>query len=160
MDKKLLLDFIAKAHRNTYAAPIEIRKQHLCNNPIQLGHEDYEFIEGDFRYHDSYAGKHWAPGKEVVFFHEKPYWTMAYQGQTNSNFDNNFFEEQAFPFLKKALMNFDDSLPFRGPKEFSEKHFKYTFEIQGSYVYFKGQERVFFKGESVFFQDVMGSLIK
>ena len=160
MDKKTLLNFIAKAHRHTYAAPKEVREQHECDLPIQKGHKDYQFVEGDLRYHDSYSGKQWAPGKEVVFFQEKPIWCMAYQGQHNAKYDDVFFEEQAFPFLKKALMNFDDNMPFRGPKEFSEGDFKYTFEMDGDYDYFKGQEKILYKGEKVFFQDIMGSLIK
>jgi len=160
MDKKILLAFIAKAHRNTYAATTEVRKQHKCEVPIQAGHTDYEFVEGDLRYRDSYAGIKWAPGSEVVFLKEIPIWCMAYQGQHNSKFDDVFFQEEAFPFLKKALMTFDDSMPFRGPKEFSEGDFKYFFEMEGDYSYFKGKEKILYKGEIVFFQDVMGEIIK
>ena len=50
--------------------------------------------------------------------------------------------------------NFDISI------QFFDSDFKYTFEMEGDYDYFKGQERILYKGESVFFQDVMGSLIK
>ena len=57
-------------------------------------------------------------------------------------------------------MNFDENMPFRGPKEFSDGDFKYIFEMEGDYDYFKGQERILYKRKSVFFQDVMGSLIK
>lgn len=160
MDKKTLLDFISKAHKNTYAAPKEIRKQHRCEIPILDGHKDYKFTEGDFSYYDSYAGKNWAPGREVVFFKSNPIWCMSYQGQHDPEYDDNFFQEKAFLFLKKALMNFDDSMPFRGPKEFSDGDFKYTFEMDGDYDYFKGQERIFYKGKSIFFQDVMGTLVK
>jgi hypothetical protein len=46
-------------------------------------------------------------------------------------------------------MNFDEHLPFRGPVEFSEGDFKYTFKMQGDYAYFIGQERIFSK-EKVF----------
>lgn len=160
MDKKTLLDFIAKAHRHTYAAPKEVRKQHKCEVPILRGHKDYEFREGDLLYHDSYAGSSWAPGREVVFFQENPIWCMSYQGQPNPKFDDTFFQEQAFPFLKKALVNFDDNEPFRGPKEFFEDDFKYTFEMEGDYDYFRGKERIHYRREIVFFQDIMGSLIK
>ena len=160
MNKQSLLKFIAKAHRHTYAAPEEVRKQHRCEIPILDGHKDYEFTEGDFSYKDSYAGSFWAPGREVVFFKGNPVWCMAYQGQHNPKYDNDFFQEQVFPFLKKALMNFDDNMPFRGPKEFSDGDLKYIFEMQGGYDYFKGVERIFYKGEQVFFQDVMGSVIK
>ncbi|MCF7901436.1 DUF5680 domain-containing protein [Candidatus Woesearchaeota archaeon] len=160
MEKEKLLKIIAKAHKHTYAAPTEIREKHKCETPILDGHKDYEFIEEEFSYHDSYAGNYWAPGREVVFFQKKPIWCMSYQGQHNSNYDDEFFEKQAFIFLKKALMNFDENMPFRGPKEYSEGDFKYTFEIEGNYEYFKGQEKIFYKGEVVFFQDVMGTLIK
>ena len=160
MDKIALIAFITKAHRHTYAAPNEVRKRHLCEIPVSQGHTDHEYSEGDLRYHDSYAGSTWAPGREVVFYKEDPIWCMAYQGQNNSEYGEQFFQEQAFPFLKRALMNFEDGTPFRGPREFSEGDFKYTFEMHGDYDYFKGQERISYKGDSVFFQDVMGSLIR
>jgi len=160
MDKKKLLGFIANAHRHTYAAPVEIRKQHKCDIPISAGHKDYSYTDGDMRYHDSYAGKLWAPGREVVFLNDEPVWCMSYQGQHNENYDKEFFQEKAFIFLKKALMNFDDRMPFRGPKMFTDGDFKYEFEIEGDYEYFRGREEIYYKDELVFFQDVMGELIR
>ena len=166
MDEKTLLAFIAKAHRNTYAAPTEVRKQHRCDTPILPGHKDYAFEEGDLSYHDSYAGSSWAPGREVVFHKGNPIWCMSYQGKDSPDTDEFFLDEEVFPFLKKALTNFDDSMPFRGPSrftspsKFNEGEFEYTFEMEGDYRYFKGRERITFRGEEVFFQDVMGSLIK
>ena len=160
MDKKKLLKFIAKAHRNTYAAPKEIRQLHRCQVPILEGHKDYKFSDGDFSYHDSYTGSVWAPGREVVFFQSKPIWCMAYQGKDNSNYSAEFYDTQGFPFLKKALMNFEDSMPFRGPKQFIENDFKYTFKMKGDYDYFTAQEKIFYKGEVIFLQDVMGELVR
>ena len=160
MDKTVLLAFIARAHRHTYAAPDEIGNMHLCKVPVLQGHTDHEYSEGDLKYHDSYAGTIWAPGREVVFYRGEPIWCMAYQGQHNSAYDDVFFQEQAFPFLKRALMSFDDNIPFRGPTEFCEDDFKYAFEMKGDYDYFKGQETLFYKGDRVFSQDIMGSLIK
>lgn len=167
MDKETLLKFIAKAHRHTYAAPKEVRQQHRVETPLLEGHKEYEYIEGDLRYYDSYAGSQWAPGKEEVFLNGQPIWCMSYQGQHNPDYDEEFYQEQVFPFLKRALMDFEDEMPFRGPEEFEEGDFRYTFKIETEpafntreYDYFKGQERVTYKGELVFFQDVMGSLIK
>ncbi|MDA3836479.1 MAG: DUF5680 domain-containing protein [Nanoarchaeota archaeon] len=159
MDKESFLKFLAKAHKNTYAAPKEIKLKYKCETPILPNHKDYEFTDGDFRYHDSYAGNSWAPGREVVFFRNKAVWCMSYQGQTNEDLSEDFID-RTFEFLKKALMNFNESMPFRGPKEFSDGDFRYTFELEGTYKYFKGQERILYKNKSVFFQDVMGSLIK
>ncbi len=159
LKKEELLTFILKVHRNTYAAPEEIKKQNMAM-PFLPGHKDCEFSEGDFTYRDSYAGSTWAPGSEVIFYTGKPVWRMSYQGRTYGSFDESFFQEKVFPFLKKALMKSSIDLPFRGPEYFYDGHFEYFFEIDGSYDYFKGKEYVLYKGKVVFFQDVMGSLIK
>jgi hypothetical protein len=156
MDKPTLLAFIAKAHRHTYAAPTKVRKQHLCEIPVLKGHTDHEFSEGDLRYHDSYAGSTWAPGREVVFHKENPIWCMTYQGQNNPEYGELFLQEQAFPFLKRALMSFDDGTPFRGPQEFSEGDFRYTFELDGDYEYFKG--RKYLLSRHYGFADQVGAL--
>jgi hypothetical protein len=160
ISKTKLIKFIAKAHKNTYAAPQEIRKKHKCKIPILKNHKDYHFKEGEFSYHDSYAGNTFAPGREVIFFKDEPIWAMAYQGQTISKYKEDFFEKKVFPFLKIALTNFDEKNPFRGPKEFIDGDFKYTFEMMGDYTYFTAKETVVYKKEIVFFQNVMGSIIK
>jgi len=159
MDKKSLLEFIAKAHRNTYAAPFEIKSKYKCKTPILIKHKDYDLADGDWRYHDSYAGSEWAPGREVVFFQDLPIWCMSYQGQTIENLSKDFVEK-TFEFLKMALQNFDNNTPFRGPKKFKKGDYEYTFKFKGDYQYFTGREAVKYKGKKVFFQDVMGTLIK
>ncbi len=150
---KELLKFIAKAHKNTYAAPKKIK----CKSII-AGHKDYDFVDGDWRYHDSYSGWVWPPGKEIVFYKNKPVWCMSYQGKALS--DSKEFIEKVYGFLKKALMKTTHNLPFRCPKKFKQGDFEYTFKIKGDYSYFTGREAVKYKGKEVFFQDVMGSLIK
>jgi|TARA_B100002003_G_C13995681_1_gene480900 hypothetical protein len=159
MNQKKLLKFIAKAHRNTYAAPKEIKAKYKCKKPILPGHKDYEFIDGDFIYHDSYSGWKMAPGKEVIFYKNKPVWCMSYQGNVDEKLSEEFVEE-IYSFLKKALMNFKDNIPFRGLNGFKEGDFEYKFSFKGDYSYFVGRESVFYKGKEVFFQDVMGSVIK
>jgi hypothetical protein len=159
MDKQLILEFIAKAHRNTYAATKEIKLQHRLKTPFLPGHKCYYFKDGEWEYFDGYSGIEWAPGREVVLFQNKPIWSMSYQGQTPEGLSDKFIEE-TFDFLKKALRNFDSAMPFRGPAYFKEGDFEYTFEIKGDYRYFTGREAIQHKGKEVFFQDVMGSLIK
>jgi len=160
VNKEELLQFIAKAHRNTYAAPKEVRRLHRCEQPILAGHKDYDFKEGDWEYHDSYAGQDWAPGREVVFLKGKPVWAMAYQGKHNESYPSEFFQNQAFSFLRNALRNISDEMPFRGPESFKEGDFEYTFKMNGDYQYFTGREAITYKGIEVFFQDIMGELIK
>jgi len=160
MDRKELLAFILKAHKNTYAASAEIKQKNKCKTPILIGHKDYHFKEGKWEYHDSYAGKDWAPGREVVFLNGEPVWCMSYQGRNNPAYPSEFFQEQVFPFLKEALKNIDENMPFRGPNKFEEGEFSYEFKLEGDYQYFKGKEIIKFKGKEVFSQDVMGELIK
>jgi len=160
LNPKELLEFIARAHRNTYAAPKDVRKQHKLEKPFLPGHKCYYFKDGEFEYYDGYAGSDWAPGREVVLLKGKPVWAMSYQGRHNETYSTDFFQNEAFPFLKQALMNMDDSMPFRGPKEFNQGDFRYMFELRGDYQYFTGREAITHKGIEVFFQDVMGELIK
>jgi hypothetical protein len=159
VDKESLLEFIAKAHKNTYAAPKEIKLQYKCQTPILEGHKDYDFVDGDWRYHDSYAGSQWAPGREVVFYQNKPVWCMSYQGQTAQNLSE-YLVEKTFEFLKNALRNMDENMPFRGPVLFAQNGFEYVFRFKGDYQYFTGRESIKHKGKELFFQDVMGGLVK
>ena len=159
MNKESLLSFIAKAHRNTYAASPEIKAKYKCSIPILPEHKDYDFSEGDWRYHDSYTGNYWAPGREIVFFKGEPVWCMSYQGQTIGDLSKEFIDK-TFEFLKKALHNFTNEVPFRGLDGFEESDFKYSFTFKGDYTYFTGREVVLHKGQEVFFQDIMATLIK
>lgn len=159
INKDELLQFIAQAHRHTYAAPKEIRDQYQCVESILPGHRDFDFTEAKWRYHDSYAGHSYPPGKEIVFYNGQPVWCMSYQGIATDKLPSEFINTEVYSFLKKALMNFEDAVPFRGPAEFKEGDFRYHFEHKGDYKYFTGREAVEYKGEEVFFQDVMGSII-
>jgi len=161
IDRSSLLKFILEAHKNTYAASPEIKSKYKCKTPIMEGHRDYDFVDGEWRYHDSYAGIHWAPGREVVFFEGQPVWCMSYQGRTVDGLTDEFIEEM-FGFLKEALRDIDEEMSFRGPKAFSDKAkgFEYVFIMKGDYEYFTGRESITHDGKEMFFQDVMGGLIK
>lgn len=159
-----LLEFIAKAHKQTYAAPDEIREQYRCAVPLLQGHKEFEYTDGDWRYHDSYAGQFWAPGSEVVLYKGKPVWRMSYQGKRNDALPVEFYEQEVFPFLKRALMAASERRPFRGLDGFREGLLRYNFEMDGSDDYFHGREEIILiekKGyQKLFYQHVMGSIIR
>jgi len=159
MNENKLLKFIHEAHQHTYAAPREIKKKYRSKKPVYEGHKEYTFTNKNFKYIDSYAGWKWPPGKELVFYNKKPIWCMSYQGKISDNLSKVFIEK-VYSFLKKALMQSPEKMPFRGPKKYSEGNFRYNFKIEGNYKYFAGRESVNYKGKKVFFQDIMGSLIK
>lgn len=157
MERDALLSFIAKAHQCTYAAPRAIKREFKVK-PFLPEHTDFDFSDGEWGYHDSYAGQLWPPGKEVVFYKRKPVWCMSYQGKALT--DDKAFVERVYGFLKQALLQAPDDAPFRGPEEYCEDEWRYSFTYEGDASYFVGREVVEYQGEVVFFQDVMGTLIK
>jgi hypothetical protein len=159
VDKNALLEFIWKAHQNTYAAPKDIRLLHKTEKSVLHGFIGYAFADGDWKYHDSYAGRRWPPGREVVFFKDIPVWCMSYQGKVSDNLDEQEVNS-VYSFLKIALRKADRETPFRGPSKFLEADLEYVFRLNGNYAYFTGRESVVREGTEVFFQDIMGSLIK
>jgi hypothetical protein len=169
VNKESLLEFIANAHKNTFAAPEEIRKVYRLQTPKIPGHKEYLYKEIDKQtgeewvYHDSYCpGRLTAPGREVVFYKEVPVWFMAYQGGMTHEFTPEL-KEETMRVLKKALLNPEPSRPFRGPPRLEEGNFIYTFSmfsIIGAYDSFLGVESILHKATEVFRQNIMGQLIE
>ncbi len=159
MDEESLLEFIAKAHKNTYAADKKTKLKHMMMTPFLPGHKCYYFKDGEWEYYDGYAGAESAPGREVVLFQGTPVWSMSYQGKT-IDFLRKEFVEETFEFLKKALRSADANMPFRGPSKFTDGDFTYTFNMNGDYRYFTGKESIKYQMTEIFFQDIMGELIK
>ncbi|MCK4883771.1 MAG: hypothetical protein KAS30_02775 [Candidatus Diapherotrites archaeon] len=149
-----LTEFLVRAKINTYAGDAkEI-------SPQRPGFKEFEFIEGDFEYRDSYVGLYFAPGQEIVRFKGKPIWAMAYSGGVEKNLIGNYdFCEEIFSFLKQALKKVQKERPFRGPNNLKEGDFEYVDKTEGDISLFNGVERIFFKGKEVFKQHYIGGLI-
>jgi len=65
-----------------------------------------------------------------------------------------------YKFLKDALRNTDPRNPFRGPKKYTKGDWKYIFKKEGSWKYFTGKEKIYYQKQLIFFQDIMGSIVK
>jgi len=154
IDLKELTEFLVKAKVETYAGDgAEVDSQ-------RPGFKELEFIEGEWEYRDSYSGFYMAPGQEIVRFEGKPIWSMAYSGGITKKYQGNFdFAKQIFEFLKKALKLVDKNKPYRGPDNFKEGDYEYVSRVEGDVSWFKGNEKILFKGEVVFKQDYIGGLI-
>ncbi len=149
--------FLFSAHSKTYAGTDKDRKLTKCKKIKISGHVEYLFSKDYWTYYDSYAGHTFPPGKETIYYKGKPFWTMAYQGQF---IENNLVEpDKSYAFLKEALRNNNKKSPFRGPKKYKSKNWKYTFKKIGNWKYFTAKETVYFKNKIVFFQDIIGSII-
>ena len=121
-----LQNFLIEAKKETYAnGTVEKVKS------TRRGSSDYEYKNDKYSYHDTYFGGTDFQGQEVVYQQEDtPIWGMIYYGRT---LDESLSEEAMDNALRPALMQVgeDDTIPVRGPKEFENQGYKYTFEVTG-----------------------------
>lgn len=144
---------------------IEAKKQTYANDKIEkvvssrLNSRDYEYKNNNMIYHDTYFGGIKFIGEEVVYIDNEIYWAMNYYGVT---LDESLGEEAMDKALRPALMKVgeDDIIPVRGPKEYKNGEYKYTFEVKGDINYFNGTENIFKGDKKIFELKCSGGLIK
>ena len=140
-----LIDFLVKAKKQTYANGNSKKVE-----SSRLNSSDYEYTDGKMTYHDTYFGGTDFIGEEVVYDErQKAIWAMNYHGAT---LNDDLGEEAVDDALRPALMKVgeDDVLPLRGPKEFVNGEYKYTFEVTGDLDKFEGKESIVRGNEKVY----------
>lgn len=136
----VLEDFLKEANLNTYA-----NKNAKKASPFRSGSSDYHFEKGDLIFHDTYFGSTKFVGEEIVYKNGKSAWGMNYYGFTLNNEINEGLYDA---ILRPALMSGSgDNIPVRGPKEFMNGEWKYTFKVDGDLANFTGLEEIFKDGE-------------
>lgn len=145
---------------------IEAKKQTYANSSIEritssrLNSKDYEYKKDNMIYHDTYFGGTRFIGEEVVYLDNQTYWSMNYYGVT---LDETLEEETMDNALRPALMlvgNDKNIIPVRGPKEFINGEYKYTFEVDGDLSYFNGVETIYKNNVKIYELKCTGGLIK
>ena len=145
---------------------IEAKKQTYANenapkiDSSRLNSKDYEYKKGNMIYHDTYFGGTNFIGEEVVYIDNQTYWAMNYYGTT---LDETLGEEAMDKALRPALMKVgEDSnvIPVRGPKEFVNDEYKYTFDVNGDINCFNGVEIVYKNDVKIYELKCTGGLIK
>lgn len=146
---------------------IEAKKQTYANENVQkilstrFGSHDYEYSSKDMIYHDTYFGGTNFMGEEVVYLSSgaTPIWGMNYYGVT---LDKSLSEEAVDKALRPALMKVgkDNIIPVRGPKEFINNEYRYTFEVTGDLNYFEGKETISKNNKKVYVLKCHGGVIK
>lgn len=132
-----LIDFLRQAKHATYASVGD-----SATVPTLLaGTKQLEYRSGDFFYRDIYAGMLRFVGQEIVYFRDKPIWSMCYSGGTLSNVAVNEISA-IYAFLRQALRHVPAELPLRGPKDFAEPPYCYVCETIGTIEQFHGQEHI------------------
>ncbi len=145
---------------------IEAKKQTYANEGVEkvsssrFGSKDYEYKKDNLIYHDTYFGGTNFIGEEVVYLDNKIYWAMNYYGVT---LDEKLGEEAMDSALRPALMLVGEDnnvIPVRGPKEFNNGKYKYTFEVKGNLDYFSGIEIIYKNNKKIYELKCNGGLIK
>lgn len=153
-EKDSFYQFLIEAKKQTYA-----NEQGKKCNSTRNGSHDYEYSCEGFTYHDTYFGGVDFMGEEIVYLKDTPIWGMNYYGIT---LDPTFSEEAIDKALRPALMQVgkDNILPVRGPKEFINGEYKYTFEVTGELNWFEGEEIIYKNNHKVYCLKCHGGKIK
>ena len=150
-----LQNFLIEAKKETYAnGTVEKAKS------TRRGSSDYEYKNDKYSYHDTYFGGTDFQGQAVVYQQEDaPIWGMIYYGRT---LDESLSEEAMDNALRPALMQVgeDDTIPVRGPKEFENQGYKYTFEVTGDLTNFEGEETIEKEGKKIYTLKCHGGMIR
>ena len=158
--------FREKQIEELYEFLIEAKKQTYANENVKKsistrdGSYDYEYCSNGITYHDTYFGGIRFMGEEVVYFTKtSPFWGMNYYGVT---LDETLSEEAVDKALRPALMKVgeDDIIPVRGPREYINGEYKYTFDVSGNLDYFEGEESIYKNGKKVYSLKCHGGTIK
>lgn len=148
-------DFLIEAKKQTYANNLGERMA-----STRLNSKDYEYKKDNMIYHDTYFGGTRFIGEEVVYIDNKTYWAMNYYGVT---LDETLGEETMDNALRPALMlvgNDVNIIPVRGPKEFINGEYKYTFKVEGDLNCFYGVETIYKNDVKMYELKCSGGLIK
>lgn len=151
----MIRDFLIEAKKSTYANGTTEKIE-----SSRLGSKDYEYKKDNMLYHDTYFGGTNFIGEEVVYIDNKIYWAMNYYGVT---LDENLGEEAMDNALRPALMQVgvsENIIPVRGPREYKNGYFKYTFEVSGDLTNFSGIETIYKNDKKVYELKCNGGLIK
>lgn len=148
-------DFLIEAKKQTYANNLGERMA-----STRLNSKDYEYKKDNMIYHDTYFGGTRFIGEEVVYIDNKTYWAMNYYGVT---LDETLGEETMDNALRPALMLVGKDvnvIPVRGPKEFINGEYKYTFKVEGDLNCFNGVETIYKNDVKIYELKCSGGLIK
>ena len=144
---------------------IEAKKQTYANETVEKvantrqNSKDYEYKKDKMVYHDTYFGGTKFIGEEVVYVDNNTYWAMNYYGVT---LDETLKEEAMDKALRPALMNVGkdkDIIPVRGPKEWVNGEYKYSFNVIGDINYFSGIETIYKNNKKIYELKCNGGLI-
>lgn len=143
-----IIQFLILAKKNTYAKGA--KEEIISTRPSS---HDLIYIDGKFKYIDTFLGAQQFIGEEAIFIDNEPVWAMNYNGiEINDKFSGNF--------LKKALSTVTADMPYRGQSKFQDGDYTYICEVNGNFEYFNGKEIIYFQSQKCFECNFSGGIIK
>ena len=125
------IEFLLRAKRATYAGHgPEV-------SPSRPASHDLQYVEGSYRYIDTYLGSSRFAGQEAVWHKALPIWAMNYVGRVLS-------EGFSGEFLKEALRAAPREAPYRGPQAYASGPYLYKCTVEGGIDWFYGYEEMFY----------------
>ena len=124
--------------------------------PSRPASHDLCYVEGEYKYIDTYLGGIEFIGEEAVWRSGVPLWGMNYYGYMLVPEAPEGFSR----FLKESLKLVPSEAPYRGPETYQEGDFEYRCAWKGVLEYFTGREEIWWKGEEIFALDFHGGEIK
>ncbi|MEN4012965.1 MAG: DUF5680 domain-containing protein [Bellilinea sp.] len=146
-----LPSFLVEAKRSTYAAGSAARVECALPGGIQL-----EYRSGDWFYRDIYFGEDFLAGQELVYYRNRPWWTMVYSGGIKLEQPP---AEKIYAFLQSALLQVTTDAPFRGPELFVEGDYRYACASRGSVEWVEGMEVIFHRERIAYQLTFSGGMI-
>lgn len=148
-------EFLILAKKQTYANE---KAAKIANS--RLNSKDYEYEKDNMIYHDTYFGGTNFLGEEVIYVDGKTIWGMNYYGVT---LDKTLGEEAMDKALRPALMMVGEDkevIPVRGPREYVNGEYRYTFSVEGTMECFNGIEMIYKGNKKMYELRCIGGLIK
>ncbi len=155
VENRELFDFIDRAGKATYAGGGKYEKRPERLDFLELVYDK----ESPWHYRDSYSGHSRSGGQEVVRLNNVPIWWSGYGGGMIEGKEG--MAHDTFEFLKRALSQDEEGFEsLRGPHEYSEEEWNYTYTQDGDITDFYGYEEISHQGEKIFWHRAIGGILK
>lgn len=149
MNTEEIRKFLVRANRNGYG---NTSVKPLDEND---GSHAITYKEEDWLFNDNYFGGEPFGGREVISHNNKAVWMMVYYGFVIDM----TLQTEVYGFLKKALLNFTEDMPYRGPEKLEDGEWLYTNKVTGDFSNFSGEEVITFKNTEVYRAKYQGGLV-
>lgn len=143
------------AKQHTYAS----QGDEASVKPLRRGTHQLEYSAGPFFYRDIYAGSATFAGQEIVYYQQKPIWSMSYAGQVHDELDPEM-SKKVIALLHAALLHVTEEEPYRGPREHRLGEYLYQNRVEGKLENFYGSESISSSGKTLYDLRYGGGLVR